>query len=325
VTAAPAADLRIEGLSLVFDGPAGRAQVLDRLDLAIAPGEVLGLVGESGCGKSMTGLAILRLLPPRARVVAGRVMLAGRDLTLLAEAEMTRLRGRAVGMIFQDPAAALDPVYTIGGYLMETLRVVRGLDRRASRFEALRLLDRVGVPAAAARFHDYPHHLSGGMNQRVMIANALAAAPRFLVADEPTTALDVTTQAQILDLLREIRRDTGMGMLLITHDFGVVAELADRVAVMYCGRIVEHGPAQRVLRRPRHRYAAALLGSIPPLDRVTVLAPIAGTVPPLHDLPRGCHFAPRCAAHSALCVNETPTASAAAGDGYACHHPVPAE
>jgi peptide/nickel transport system ATP-binding protein len=313
--------LSIEDLRLEIGG----LRVLDGVSLAVGRGEVLGLVGESGCGKSMTGLAILRLLPPRARIVAGRVMLAGQDLTLLAETEMTRLRGRAIGMIFQDPAAALDPVYTIGGYLMETLRVVRGLDRRASRFEALRLLDRVGVPAAAARFHDYPHRLSGGMSQRVMIANALAAAPRFLVADEPTTALDVTTQAQILDLLSEIRRDTGMGMLLITHDFGVVAEIADRVAVMYCGRIVEHGPTQRVLRGPRHRYAAALLGSVPPLDRVTDLAPIAGTVPPLHDLPRGCHFAPRCATPSALCRTETPTAPDAAGDGFACHHPVPAE
>jgi oligopeptide/dipeptide ABC transporter ATP-binding protein len=311
--------LRIEDLSVAIGG----LRVLDGVSLVVGRGEVLGLVGESGCGKSMTGLAAMRLLPGAARVVGGSVVVAGGDILGLTESAMTRRRGRDVAMIFQDPAASLDPVWTIGGYLAETLRVVCGMDGAAARAEAIRLLDRVGVPDAARRYADYPHQLSGGMNQRVMIANALAAKPSLLIADEPTTALDVTTQAQILDLLRELQRETGMGLLLITHDFGVIAEMADRVAVMYCGRVVETASVAAVFAAPRHRYTRGLIGSLPPVDRVARLAAIPGAVPPLHALPGGCHFAPRCEARAAMCVREAPRLrQLAAGVYAACHEPV---
>jgi peptide/nickel transport system ATP-binding protein len=312
--------LSIEDLRLEIGG----LRVLDGVSLAVGRGEVLGLVGESGCGKSMTGLAVMRLLPAGARIVGGRVAVAGTDVLGASERAMTARRGRDVAMIFQDPAASLDPVWTIGRYLAETLRVVCGMDGAAARAEAIRLLDRVGVPAAARRYADYPHQLSGGMNQRVMIANALAARPSLLIADEPTTALDVTTQAQILDLLRELQRETGMGLLLITHDFGVIAEMADRVAVMYCGRVVETAGVAAVFANPRHRYTRGLIGSLPPVDRVARLTAIVGTVPPLHALPGGCHFAPRCEARVATCEREAPRLRGLApGVEAACHDPVP--
>jgi oligopeptide/dipeptide ABC transporter ATP-binding protein len=313
--------LRIEGLRVEIAG----LRVLDGVSLAVGRGEVLGLVGESGCGKSMTGLAVMRLLPTAAQVSGGRITVSGTDILCLTEAGMRARRGRDVAMIFQDPAASLDPVWTIGGYLAETLRVACGMSGSGARAEAIRLLDRVGVPAAARRFADYPHQLSGGMNQRVMIANALAAKPSLLIADEPTTALDVTTQAQILDLLRELLRETGMGLLLITHDFGVIAEMADRVAVMYCGRVVESATVAAIFATPRHRYTRGLIGSLPPVDRVARLTAIPGTVPPLHALPRGCHFAPRCDARAARCESETPLLRRLAAEvEAACHDPVPA-
>ncbi len=310
--------LAVEGLGVAMGG----APVLEDVSFAIAPGETLGLVGESGCGKSVTALAILRLLPaPPGRIVAGRIRFDGVDLASLDAAALRAIRGNRIGMIFQEPMTSLNPVFTIGDQIGESLILHRGATRVAARAEAARLLDLVGIPAALSRLDSYPHELSGGQRQRVMIAIALACRPRLLIADEPTTALDVTVQAQILDLIARLRRDLGMAVLLITHDLGVVAEFCDRVAVMYAGRVVEIGPAAALFAGPRHRYAEALLRSMPAANPPgRPLPSIAGSVPPPGARGPGCAFAPRCVAVGPECAAQPPLRGSG-GDGVRCWHP----
>jgi peptide/nickel transport system ATP-binding protein len=298
--------LSIRDLEVAFGPDEARVRVLHGVSLDLHAGRTLGIVGESGCGKSVTMLAAMRLLGTRARV-RGSVALDGVDLLQLPEPRMERLRGRRIAMIFQDPMSSLNPVHRIGRQLAEALALHRGLRGRSAEEEAVRLLDRVGIPAARQRLRDYPHQLSGGMNQRAMIAMALAGEPEILIADEPTTALDVTIQAQILDLLRRLQAEQGMAIALITHDLGVVAETADEVAVMYCGRIVEQARTDRLFASPEHPYTRGLLSSLP---RMTVdeasLNPIPGTVPQPGNLPAGCAFAPRCADATAACAGVVP-------------------
>jgi peptide/nickel transport system ATP-binding protein len=298
----------IEGLTVDFDTGKRMVRALHGVDLSVGRGEAVGLVGESGCGKSVTWLAALGLLGKRARV-SGSVRFDGRDLVDANEAVLERVRGRHVAMIFQDPSSSLNPVHRIGHQLGEALGLHRGLQGASADAEAMRLLDRVGIADAGRRLGDYPHELSGGMNQRVMIAIALAGQPELLVADEPTTALDATIQAQILELLREIRRDTGMAMVLISHDLGVVAENTDRVCVMYCGRIVEDAPIAGIFGGARHPYTSGLLAALPELEGPRRrLVPIAGTVPEPWNLPVGCSFAPRCALAGEECGRAPPGA-----------------
>jgi len=300
--AAPLVELR--DLRVAFDGQAA----LRGLDLAVAPGEAVGMVGESGCGKSVTWLAALGLLPSCAQV-SGSVRLGGQELLGASPAVLDRMRGGRIAMIFQDPASSLNPVHRIGRQVEEALRLHRGLSGAPVRAEAKRLLDQVGIPDAARRLHAYPHELSGGQNQRVMIAIALAGRPELLVADEPTTALDVTIQAQILDLLQSLRRETGMALVLITHDLGVVAETCERVAVMYAGRIVEEAPASSLFAAPSHPYTRGLLAALPPMDGPRRrLASIAGGVPEPWAMPPGCAFAPRCGERVGGCDAAAPVA-----------------
>jgi peptide/nickel transport system ATP-binding protein len=310
---APLVELR--GLRVAFDGQAA----LRGVDLAVAPGEAVGMVGESGCGKSVTWLAALGLLPARAEV-AGSVRLGGQDILGAPAAVLDRVRGGRVAMIFQDPASSLNPVHRIGRQVTEALLLHRGMAGGAARAEAKRLLDQVGIPDAARRLDAYPHELSGGQNQRVMIAIALAGRPDLLVADEPTTALDVTIQAQILDLLRQLRRETGMALVLISHDLGVVAETCDRVCVMYAGRIVEEAPVERLFAAAAHPYTRGLLGALPPMDGPRRrLSAIPGGVPEPWAMPPGCAFAPRCALHVAACdAGLPPVATPEPGHRAAC-------
>jgi peptide/nickel transport system ATP-binding protein len=290
--------LEVSGLSVEFDTRAGVARVLESVSFSLERGHTLGLVGESGCGKSMTALAMMRLIPdPPGRVTGGQVRLDGRDLLALDETAMRRVRGNRMSMIFQEPMGSLNPVFTVGEQIAEGLRLHRGLDRRAARARALELLEAVGLPAAARRLDAYPHQFSGGMRQRVMIAMALACDPAVLIADEPTTALDVTVQAQIFDLIADLRERTGTAVLLITHDMGAVAEMADRIAVMYAGRIVEEGPVADVLARPLHPYTRGLIACAPGRRSAAVGEPleeIPGTVPLLLERGAGCTFADRC-------------------------------
>jgi peptide/nickel transport system ATP-binding protein len=309
----PAPLLALDSFSVGFLNNGTAVPVVHGIDLAVAPGEALGIVGESGCGKSVTWLAALGLLG-RGAVTAGRVLLDGRNLVPLAERELAAVRGGRIGLVFQDPTSSLNPVHRIGRQICETLRLHRGLSGAAAEAEALRLLDRVGIADARRRLRQYPHELSGGMNQRVMIAIALAGEPDLLVADEPTTALDATIQAQILDLLRDIRQDTGMALVLISHNLGVVAELCDRIAVMYAGRVVETGPTGDLLGDPRHPYTLGLLAALPDLEGPrTRLRPLPGTVPAPQALPPGCAFAPRCPSAAALCGRIVPPLTAAGG------------
>jgi peptide/nickel transport system ATP-binding protein len=315
--AAGGALLSLSGLTVSFDG----VPVLHGIDLAVARGEALGLVGESGSGKSVTWLAALGLLPGKA-VVRGSVRLDGVELIGAAGAVLDRVRGGRVAMIFQDPASALNPVLSIGRQLGEALALHRGLSGSAVQNEARRLLDLVGIPDAQRRLSAYPHEFSGGQNQRVMIAMALAGEPDILIADEPTTALDVTIQAQILDLIGTVRREMGMALVLISHDLGVVAETCDRVAVMYAGRIVEEAPAQALFAQPWHPYTRGLLSSLPPLGGARRrLVSIPGVVPDPRDLPAGCAFAPRCAHADAACTVAPPRLAARDGERrLACVH-----
>jgi len=282
--------LQIAGLRVAFDG----VPTLRGIDLTLQRGESLGMVGESGCGKSVTWLAALGLLTQRAKIT-GSVRLAGEELLHAPASRLDKVRGRQIAMIFQDPASALNPVRTVGDQISEALRLHRGTDRRTALAEARRLLDQVGIPDAARRLGAYPHELSGGQNQRVMIAMALAGQPDILIADEPTTALDVTIQAQILELLRQIQRETGMALVLISHDLGVVSEVCERVMVLYGGHIVEELPAYRLFDQPAHPYTRGLLAALPSLDapRQRLFA-IPGVVPNAAELPPGCPFAPRC-------------------------------
>ena len=289
--------VRLTGLSVAFDG----APALRGIDLSVAKGEAVGLVGESGCGKSVTWLAALGLLPAKARIT-GSVMLDGQELIGAPAPVLERVRGGRIAMIFQDPSSSLNPVHRIGKQIMEALGLHRGMTGSNARAEAKRLLDLVGIPDAARRLDAYPHELSGGQNQRVMIAIALAGQPELLVADEPTTALDVTIQAQILELLQSIRRQMGMALVLISHDLGVIAEACERVAVMYAGRIVEEAPVAQLFDAAAHPYTQGLIGALPPMDGPRRrLAAIPGGVPEPWAMPPGCGFAPRCEFRSAPC------------------------
>jgi peptide/nickel transport system ATP-binding protein len=315
--------LAIRRLSVVFDTPAGPLPAVTDVSLEVAHGETLGLVGESGCGKSVTCLTALGLLPPNGRVSSGEVLFRGQNLLGLDERRMESVRGRDIAMVFQDPMTSLNPVQTIGRQIMESLQIHQGLGAREAEGRAVGLLRRVGLPEPAQRARDYPHQLSGGMNQRAMIAMALACGPQLLIADEPTTALDVTIQAQILELMQELRRDSRTAIILITHDLGVIAETADRVAVMYAGCVVESGPVHAIFHRPTHPYTHGLLGSLPRVDRSQAeLVPIEGTVPALHELPAGCHFAPRCPRASDPCqVEKPPLRERGDGHSVACFNP----
>ena len=296
--------LRVEDLGVTIGG----APVVDGVSFAMRKGEVLALVGESGCGKSLTALALLRLLPPAARLAGGRVLLDGTDLAALPDRAMRRLRGQALSIIFQEPTASLDPLTTVGSQVMEAWRAHNAGGAAQARRAARDMLDAVGIPDAEKRLDQYPFELSGGMCQRIMIAIALICGPSLLVADEPTTALDVTIQAQILDLMRRLVAERGAGVLFITHDMGVVADIADRVAVMYAGRIVEVAPVTDLFAAPRHPYTAMLLASVPRLDVVpkAVLATIEGSVPAPEAFGSGCRFAGRCPLAVARCTAETP-------------------
>ena len=290
--------LEINGLTTQFLGPAGAVKAVNDVSFTIERGSTLALVGESGSGKSVTSLSIMRLIQPPGVIAAGEIILNGRDLLKLDADEMRRLRGSRVAMIFQDPMTSLNPVYTIGEQIAEAVELHAGITRRRARTKAVEMMQQVKIPDAARRADDYPHQLSGGMRQRVIIAMALSCKPELLIADEPTTALDVTIQAEILDLLRSLKNQFDLSMLLITHDLGVVAETADRVAVMYAGRIVEQAPIRRLFRTPKHPYTEGLLRSVPRLTaeglKLRRLDTIEGSVPNLLALPAGCSFAPRC-------------------------------
>jgi len=282
--------IQIAGLRVAF----GAVPVLHGLDLDLRRGESVGMVGESGCGKSVTWLAALGLLPQHARI-SGSVRVAGEELLHAPSHRLDEIRGGRVAMIFQDPASALNPVHKVGDQVIEALRLHRGLERNAARNEARRLFDQVGIPDATRRLDAYPHEFSGGQNQRIMIAMALAGLPDALIADEPTTALDVTIQAQILDLLQQVQRETGMALVLISHDLGIIGEVCQRVLVLYAGRVVEDAPVNSLFAEPSHPYTRGLLGALPSLDRPRHrLAAIPGVVPYGADLPSGCPFAPRC-------------------------------
>ena len=316
--------LDIRGLKTHFKTDDGWVHAVDGVDLRVDAGETVCLVGESGSGKSVTAMSILKLVPmPPGRIVAGQVLWDGRDLVPLPAREMEALRGREIGVVFQEPMTALNPVYTVGEQIAEGLRLHEGLSRAAALDRAAELLALVHIPQATRRVRDYPHQFSGGMRQRVMIALALACKPHLLIADEPTTALDVTIQAQILDLLTELKERLGMAVLLITHAMGVVAEVAQRVVVMYAGQVVEEAPVDVLFDRPWHPYTQGLIRSIPRIDadasRASRLVSIPGTVPSLVDPPVGCRFAPRCAHARDACTQATPALrEVAPGHRVAC-------
>ncbi len=287
--------LEIKGLRTSFYTRDGVVRAVDGIDFHVDRGEIMGLVGESGCGKSVTSLSVMRLVAKPGRIEGGEILFDGQDLLKLSNDQMRRIRGERISMIFQQPQSSLNPVWDVGKQIAEVLEIHRGLKRGAARARALELLKMVGIPDPTRRLSAYPHEMSGGMAQRVMIAMALACEPELLIADEPTTALDVTIQAQILDLMRNLRDETGTAIVLITHDLGVVAEMCDRVAVMYAGEIVEQTDVTTLFRRPMHPYTRGLIGSIPVVGQVQdQLAVIPGNVPNLIDLPKGCRFAPRC-------------------------------
>jgi peptide/nickel transport system ATP-binding protein len=295
--------LSVRGLKVEFPTRRGALTAIDGVSFDIAPGEVLGLVGESGAGKSVTGAAIIGLIEPPGRIAGGEVRLAGERIDRLPAEALRRIRGKRIGMVFQDSQASLNPLYRIGDQLVETITTHSGVSTSAARRQALTLLAEVGIPAPELRIDNYPHQFSGGMRQRVVLALALAPQPELLIADEPTTALDVSVQAQIIALIRRLTRQRGTAVLLITHDMGVIAEIADRVAVMYSGRIVEIGPVRDVVRAPLHPYTRGLMGSIPSLDGdVERLTQIPGSMPRLAAIPPGCPFHPRCARAFAPCA-----------------------
>jgi len=294
--------LSVRNLKVEFPTRRAVLTAIDDISFDVAPGEVLGVVGESGAGKSITGTSIIGLLDPPGRIAGGEILLEGQRIDTLSQEEMRKVRGRRIGMVFQDPLTSLNPLYTVGRQLTETISTHLGLGRRASRKRAVALLDEVGIPAASRRIDAYPHQFSGGMRQRVVIALALAADPVLVIADEPTTALDVSVQAQIINVLRRMCREHGASVMLITHDMGVIAETADRVAVMYAGRIAEIGPVRDVVQRPLHPYTIGLMGSIPKLDHAEPrLRQIPGSMPRLGAIPPGCPFNPRCPEVFAKC------------------------
>ncbi len=313
--------LEVQDLQTAYLGEDGPAMAVDGVSLRVRAGNTLGLVGESGCGKSALALSILRLLPaPQGRILRGRVLFAGRDLLQLNDAQLRQVRGKQIGMVFQEPMTSLNPVYPCGEQVAEVLRLHEGLSRKAARSRAIELFHAVGIPDAASRVDDYPHQLSGGMRQRVMIAMAIACRPRLLIADEPTTALDLTIQQQILQLLASLQSELGMSLLHITHDLAVLAESAHEVAVMYAGRLAEVGPAARIFARPAHPYTLGLLACRPesalPSGRLRV---IGGSVPDPRERARGCRFAPRCPFARDRCRSESPPMSSVAeGHEAAC-------
>ncbi len=301
--------LSVNNLRTHFHTRAGVVRSVDGVSFDLDRGELLGLVGESGCGKSITALSILRLIAPPGKIVSGEILFEGTNLLQLTDAQMRAIRGDDIAMIFQDPMTSLNPVYTVGEQIAEALRLHRKLSRKQAREATIEAMREVAIPDPTRRVDDYPHQLSGGMRQRIMIAMALACDPKLLIADEPTTALDVTIQAQILELLDKLRKTRELAVLLITHDLGVVAEVADRVAVMYTGRIVEESPVEELFARPKHPYTEGLLRSVPKLTAADVvkkerLDTIEGTVPRPTDLPPGCHFAPRCPYRMPPCSEE---------------------
>ncbi|NLH82585.1 MAG: ABC transporter ATP-binding protein [Phyllobacteriaceae bacterium] len=317
--------LSVDGLRLEFHTRRGVLTAIDGIDFDVAPGEVLGLVGESGAGKSLTGAALIGLLDPACRLVGGTIRLAGERIDHLPPDALRHVRGRRIGMIFQDPLTSLNPLITIGDQLVETIRIHMAVDAPTALERAVRLLEDVGIPAARERIHNYPHQFSGGMRQRVVIALALACDPELIIADEPTTALDVSVQAQIITLLKNLCRDKGTAVILITHDMGVIAEIADRVAVLYAGRLVEIGAVQKIISAPLHPYTRGLMGAIPTLDgERDRLVQIPGAMPQLSAIPAGCAFHPRCSQASARCVAERPVLHEADGVRAACFVTAPA-
>jgi oligopeptide/dipeptide ABC transporter ATP-binding protein len=301
--------LEVNNLQTHFPTRSGLVRAVDGVSFYLDRGELLGLVGESGCGKSITALSVMRLISPPGKIVNGEILFDGKDLLKLSDSQMRHMRGDDIAMIFQDPMTSLNPVFTVGEQIAEALRLHRKMSRKQARQATIDAMREVAIPDPARRVDDYPHQLSGGMRQRVMIAMALACNPQLLIADEPTTALDVTIQAQILELLNELRKQRELAVLLITHDLGVVAEVADRVAVMYTGRIVEESPVEELFARPKHPYTEGLLRSVPKLTSAQViekqrLETIEGVVPRPTDLPPGCHFAPRCRHRMPRCTEE---------------------
>ncbi|MFO0182964.1 MAG: ABC transporter ATP-binding protein [Alphaproteobacteria bacterium] len=311
--------LEVRHLRVEFPTRRGTLVALDDVSFTISAGEVLGVVGESGAGKSMTGAAIIGLLEPPGRIAAGEIRLDGKRIDNLRYDDMRRIRGKDIGAIFQDPLTTLNPLYTVGRQLAETMTTHLPITPAEARKRAIGWLDLVGIPAAAQRIDSYPHEFSGGMRQRVVIALALCAEPRLIVADEPTTALDVSIQAQIIALLKSLAREKGTAMMLVTHDMGVIAETADRVAVMYAGRIAEIGPVRNVVKQASHPYPVGLMGSIPPLDRrVERLAQIDGAMPRLSAIPQGCAYNPRCPKAFARCAQDRPDLLPAGPTQAAC-------
>jgi oligopeptide transport system ATP-binding protein len=317
--------LAVEDLEVRFWTSRGTVHAVNGVSFDIAPGETLGIVGESGCGKSVTSLALLGILPRAGRVTAGSARFGGAELTTMSDSQMRDIRGRQIAMIFQDPMTSLNPVLTIGRQLREPLETHLGMNKKEAEERATELLDQVGIPSARARLKDYPHQFSGGMRQRAMIAMALACEPKVLIADEPTTALDVTIQAQILDLLRSLVAERDTALIMITHDLGVVAGICERVQVMYAGTFVEGGTADQIFARPRHPYTLGLLESVPRLDarRRAALNPIAGQPPNMLEAPSSCPFAPRCRFRLERCSVELPLLEELEpGHAAACFNPV---
>lgn len=312
--------LSVSGLAVQFPTRRGTLTAIKDITFEVQPGEILGMVGESGAGKSMTGAAIIGLLEPPGRISAGEIQLEGERIDNLSPAQMRRIRGRRIGAIFQDPLTSLNPVLTVGEQLIETIRTHLGLDQKAARGRAIEWLARVGIPAPEKRIDTYPHQYSGGMRQRVVIALALCTEPRLIIADEPTTALDVSVQAQIIALLRQLARETGAAVILVTHDMGVIAETADRVAVMYAGRIIEIGLVADVIASPAHPYTAGLMASIPRLGpRPGRLPQIDGAMPRLNARPPGCAFSPRCPRAFSPCTVTRPELLPQGTSAVACH------
>jgi oligopeptide/dipeptide ABC transporter ATP-binding protein len=310
------ATLAVSDLRTRFGGSSAGATVVDGVTFTLQPGRTTALVGESGCGKSVTALSLMRLIEPPGHIVSGSVTLDGRDLLALDEREMEQVRGARIGMVFQDPLTSLNPALSIGGQIVETLQAHQPMSRAQAERKAIELLARVGVANPEQRIHDFPHHFSGGMRQRVLIAAAISCSPSVIIADEPTTALDVTVQAKILRLLHDLQRDMGAALLLITHDLGIVAAMADEVLVMYAGRIVERADVDTLFHNPRHPYTKALLACVAGIedDRRTPLEPIGGSAPDLRNPPPGCRFAPRCPSAQDICRRQDQTLRSVSSD-----------
>jgi len=319
--------LSVRNLVVEFSTRYGPVRAVDDISFDVYPNETVGIVGESGCGKTVTGLTLLRLIPmPPGRIVQGSIEFDGRDLTKLSEKDLQEMRGSDISMIFQEPMTALNPVFSVGNQMIDVLRRHKNLTRGQARDLAINMLDTVGIPAPRKRIDEYPHQMSGGMRQRVMIAMALSCGPKLLIADEPTTALDVTTQAQVMEQIVKLQDEFHMSMILVTHDLGVVAESCDRAIVMYCGNIIETAAIDDLFHKPQHPYTRGLLDSIPRIreERITELPIIRGMVPDLLHLPDGCRFADRCPRATAECRQDKPVVKIdpVTGNGVACYHPM---